>query len=410
MEDKWFERTLIVLGIIGLAVLLFAGVANAAGTVCQIPNGCTGTGSSPSYGQLLVGNSSGGYTLTATSSLGITGGGGISWPWISFTNYGTTTVATTTPYEAFEGIFASSTSHFVNADFVQSTTSSFYNTGVTSALASFDANHKETAYAGATSCTNQFFTGLSALGASTCGSVVDADISGQIGLSHGGTNASLSGANQILTMNSGNTAVTTAGAGYTITSTLLSATQASTTLISNFGTAYFGGSSTTTIDKTGAITTPLYATSTFNGGVLLQASSTLSGLFTAEDTNNSWFGISSPTRNLTLSQASSTTWGTGTTSNPQVIAGSVIATFSGTIKTARCLASSTNAFLGVTPFIGSTAMTPSYFVASNTVGTMTFTGNNTFTAGQQIGMYVGTSTSFGGNSGVVCTYTAVQTS
>src|SRR5579862_2934601 len=45
--------------------------AYASATVCQVANGCTGTGSAPSYGQLLVGNSSGGYSLTATSSLGV---------------------------------------------------------------------------------------------------------------------------------------------------------------------------------------------------------------------------------------------------------------------------------------------------------------------------------------------------
>ena len=38
--------------------------------------GGTGISSAPSYGQLLLGNASGGYTLTATSSLGISGGGG----------------------------------------------------------------------------------------------------------------------------------------------------------------------------------------------------------------------------------------------------------------------------------------------------------------------------------------------
>jgi hypothetical protein len=38
--------------------------------------GGTGTGTAPAYGQLLVGNASGGYTLTATSSLGISGGSG----------------------------------------------------------------------------------------------------------------------------------------------------------------------------------------------------------------------------------------------------------------------------------------------------------------------------------------------
>ena len=39
-------------------------------------NGGTGNGAAPAYGQLLVGNASGGYTLTSTSSLGIAGGGG----------------------------------------------------------------------------------------------------------------------------------------------------------------------------------------------------------------------------------------------------------------------------------------------------------------------------------------------
>ncbi len=39
-------------------------------------NGGTGTSTAPSYGQLLVGNTAGGYNLLATSSLGITGGGG----------------------------------------------------------------------------------------------------------------------------------------------------------------------------------------------------------------------------------------------------------------------------------------------------------------------------------------------
>lgn len=76
-RDKWFERTLIFLGIIGLAVLLYVGFtpnAQAAQTVCQIPNGCTGLGTNPTYGQLLVGNGNGGYSLLATSSLGITSG------------------------------------------------------------------------------------------------------------------------------------------------------------------------------------------------------------------------------------------------------------------------------------------------------------------------------------------------
>lgn len=51
---------------------------------------------------------------------------------------------------------------------------------------------------------------------------------GTLALSNGGTNASLSGASQIIAMNSGNTALTT-NSGYTLTSSLLTAPNASTT-------------------------------------------------------------------------------------------------------------------------------------------------------------------------------------
>jgi hypothetical protein len=44
----------------------------------SIAYGGTGISSAPSYGQILLGNSSGGYSLVATSSLGIVGGGGSS--------------------------------------------------------------------------------------------------------------------------------------------------------------------------------------------------------------------------------------------------------------------------------------------------------------------------------------------
>jgi hypothetical protein len=50
--------------------------------------GGTGLTSAPAYGQVLVGNSSGGYTLTATSSLGISGGSSL------FTDGGNTTYLT----------------------------------------------------------------------------------------------------------------------------------------------------------------------------------------------------------------------------------------------------------------------------------------------------------------------------
>jgi hypothetical protein len=71
MKEKWFARTLLFLGIISIAVLIYVGTVYAAVTVCQVANGCTGTSTAPSFGQVLTGNSSGGYSLTATSSLGI---------------------------------------------------------------------------------------------------------------------------------------------------------------------------------------------------------------------------------------------------------------------------------------------------------------------------------------------------
>ncbi len=51
------------------------GLVSATSTL-SVAYGGTGLSSAPAYGQVLVGNASGGYTLTATSSLGIAGGGG----------------------------------------------------------------------------------------------------------------------------------------------------------------------------------------------------------------------------------------------------------------------------------------------------------------------------------------------
>lgn len=62
--------------IILFGAINFTSIVHAA-TVLFPVGGGTGTSTAPTYGQLLVGNSSGTYTLTATSSLGITGSG--SW-------------------------------------------------------------------------------------------------------------------------------------------------------------------------------------------------------------------------------------------------------------------------------------------------------------------------------------------
>lgn len=81
------------------------------------PNrGGTGIGTIPTFGQVLVGNSSGTYTLTATSSLGITGGSsGALYPFTPAINYAVLNQATTGIAWFQNGINASTTSHFVNA-------------------------------------------------------------------------------------------------------------------------------------------------------------------------------------------------------------------------------------------------------------------------------------------------------
>ena len=96
-----------------------AGVVSATTSIGVLYGG-TGLTSAPTYGQLLVGNSSGGYTLTATSSLGITGGSSL------FTDGGITTyltssdvlgVGTTTAWSklaVFGDLFVEGSSRYLN--------------------------------------------------------------------------------------------------------------------------------------------------------------------------------------------------------------------------------------------------------------------------------------------------------
>jgi hypothetical protein len=63
------------------------------GSALTVASGGTGTSTAPSYGELLVGDGNGGYDLVATSSLGITGGGGNSFSY-PFPNNATSTTLT----------------------------------------------------------------------------------------------------------------------------------------------------------------------------------------------------------------------------------------------------------------------------------------------------------------------------
>lgn len=107
---KYIPTILAVLGA-AIGTFLAAYIAANAATILFPSGGGTGTSTAPIYGQVLVGNVNGTYTLTATSSLGITGGGG-SFPFTTSTTFGQSVYATSTPTLWFQtGLFASSTSH-----------------------------------------------------------------------------------------------------------------------------------------------------------------------------------------------------------------------------------------------------------------------------------------------------------
>src|SRR3989344_2205360 len=87
------------------------GVVSATSSL-SIAYGGTGTTTAPAYGQVLVGDSSGNYSLTATSSLGISGGaaltGGINNTLAAWTS-GTTIAPTSTQPLYVGSLFATST-------------------------------------------------------------------------------------------------------------------------------------------------------------------------------------------------------------------------------------------------------------------------------------------------------------
>ena len=77
MKSQYSLLTAVIIAIVGVVVFSITHTASAA-TAVQPFNGGTGLTISPSYGQLLVGNSTSGYMLMSTSSLGITASG-VAW-------------------------------------------------------------------------------------------------------------------------------------------------------------------------------------------------------------------------------------------------------------------------------------------------------------------------------------------
>lgn len=96
------------------AFLIGLHSANAIAPIPCSPNqGCTGINQVPVYGQVLVGNYAGTYTLTATSSLGITGGSSAQY----FTVTGVSLNQNTGSQVQIGNLFASSTAVSTIANF-----------------------------------------------------------------------------------------------------------------------------------------------------------------------------------------------------------------------------------------------------------------------------------------------------
>lgn len=247
--------------------------------------------------------------------------------------------------------------------------------------------------------TKGWFTNLESTNAPTVGGAAVYYTGGtDVAIADGGSNASsYTAANGLLAYNS--TAFVNY-TGYTLTSSLATLANATTT---NLTSSYFYNSGSAGF----ASTTPAFPLSVNGAGSDFYVTTT--GKVVGRDTTAGYTGRITPTRWLTLQTGTTTSWTastTGTAYSPYVVM-----PFTGTLQQAKCtptISGTAGSFIGVNTVVNGSNATPSYFVASSTVGTETYSAGNTFTAGQIILLNFGTSTTATATS-VSCTLGATET-
>lgn len=270
----------------------------------------------------------------------------------------------------------------LNVYFPSLVTNGFVKTSGGTGVLSIDTSTYLTAITGGT-CTNQFARAISTAGAVTCSTVANTDL----------TNSTISG----IALGSNLNSLSVSGS---ITGTSYNGSAA----VSNWALNMANANSFTALQSFSN------ATSTqFSAGSASQFYIDSTGHITAKDTVNAWSGIVSPTRSFVLIAATSTPTWTATSTPANDVSPALAMPFAGTLRQMRC---PFNTFLGVNVQINGANVTPSYIVASSTVGLIKFTGSNTFNAGDKVAMIVGTTTNATVASGIVsgsCTFDATET-
>lgn len=319
----------------GLPVMTVAQGGTGSSTLSGILKGNGTSG----IGTVVIGSN---LTWDGTTLSGAAAGAGV-WPFTSGTWEGVVAAATSTNYRNTGTIAASSSFSTLASSTVFTNTGNTYFPALTSALITASASGLLEEYAG-TTCTNQFATALSALGAATCASVVAAHLGdadwGDITIasnvasveddSHAHTGATLSGID------------ISADTNLAVTYPVLLTDD---TLSIAFGT--------TTANTWSALQTITNASTT------------------NLTTSQSFFinGVRQPQYMKLSSGHSTSTWSGTTTAR-------ILARDTGTLKDISCDMSAGT--VNVQVYVNSTAVTP-MFNASTTAGIVTFSANNTFT-------------------------------